>query len=35
MKERKIVEENLKYYKNHLEDLVEERSNKLDEVTKS
>jgi PAS domain S-box-containing protein len=34
MKERKMVEENLNYYKNHLEDLVEDRSNKLDQVTK-
>lgn len=31
---RKIVEENLRYYKNHLEELVEDRSNKLDKVTK-
>ncbi len=34
IKELTVVEENLEYYKNHLEDLVEDRSNKLDKVTK-
>jgi PAS domain S-box-containing protein len=33
IRERKLVEEYLRYYQNHLEDLVEEQSNKLAKVT--